>query len=68
MQGRGDDALAGARVSGVTPNTPITLKIDPLVEVIVGLLIVRPEFRGGIETYDQARQYAEAWARKLRGR
>lgn len=55
-------------MSGVTPNTPITLKIDPLVEVIVGLLIVRPEFRGGIETYDQARQYAEAWARKLRGR
>jgi hypothetical protein len=41
--------------------------IDPLVEVIVGLLIVRPDQRPSwVKTYDDAREYAETWAKHLR--
>ena len=44
------------------------LRIDPLVEVIVGLLIVRPDQRPAwVKTYDDARKYAEHWAKRLRG-
>lgn len=44
------------------------IRLDPLVEVIVGLLIVRPDQRPSwVKTYDDARRYAESWARRLRG-
>jgi len=43
------------------------LRIDPLVEVIIGLLIVHPDQRPSwVKTYDDARNYAEHWSKRLR--
>ena len=44
------------------------LQIDPLAEVIIGLLIVRADLRPArMQTYDDARRFAEMWSRRLRG-
>ena len=48
------------------PVSKETLHIDPLVEVLVGLLIVHPDLRGGIRTVPQARAWAEGMSRRLR--
>lgn len=61
-----DDPGGYFRVAYMTANGG-RIHLDPLVEVIVGLLIVRDDLRPRwVKTYDDAREYAEAWAKRLR--
>lgn len=56
-------------MSNVSNGGIVRLDIDPIVELIVGVLIVRRDLRPPwVKTYDDAREYAEAWAKRLRSK